>query len=67
MENPNSGDGPNQELTTRLESMMSVFFNKLIRVLKNSPGSTRGVGPSRTRAKRNIANDNDVIDMEHVP
>ena len=67
MENPNSRDDPNQELTARLESMMTGFFIKLTEVLKNSYGSTSGVGPSRTQAKRNIANDNDVIDTEYVP
>ena len=63
-ENQNSGDGSDRDLANRLETMMSGFFRKLTGVLKNSHGTTSGIGPSRTRAPRNTTNDDD--DGENV-
>ena len=61
IENQNSGDGPNQDLAARLETMMSGFFNKLTGVLRNSHVTTSSVGPGRTRAQRNPSNDDEDV------
>lgn len=48
--------------------MMSGFFNKLIGVMRNSHGITYGIGPSCTRSRRNVANDdNDAVGEEPTP